>query len=105
MPLRRDDGVALARALKQKAQEERLPVRAVYLFGSVARDEAHAWSDVDIAVICDPFLPTRHEEDMVLRRLRRDIDVRISPISLHPEDLRNKYFGLAQEVRRNGISL
>lgn len=31
----------------------RMPVRAVVVFGSVARGDFNAWSDIDVLVVCD----------------------------------------------------
>lgn len=99
----REEGLTLARLLREELRKRKLPVRQVYLFGSVAKGNTHKWSDIDIAVICDPFRSTRHEEDMELRLARRAIDSRISPISLHPEDLENHLSTLAYEVKKSGI--
>jgi predicted nucleotidyltransferase len=81
------------------------PVERVVLFGSVVRNGAVEDSDLDIAVVCPPFAASRHEENMALRRLRRDIDVRIEPICLHPEDFRGRSFPLAREVERTGVDV
>ena len=93
----------MARLLRTELQKRKLPVHRVYLFGSVAKGKTHQWSDIDIAVICDPFRKTRHEEDMELRLARRGIDSRISPISIHPEDLENHLSTLVHEVKQHGI--
>ena len=99
----REEGLALARLLQTELQKRKLPVHQVYLFGSVAKGKTHQWSDIDIAVICDPFRKTRHEEDMELRLARRGIDSRISPISIHLEDLENHLSTLVHEVKQHGI--
>lgn len=93
----------MARNLREELGRRHIPFREVILFGSVARDAAHDGSDIDIAVVCAPFMADRHAEDMALRSARRTIDTRISPISLRPEDFDDAFFGLAQEVRKHGI--
>lgn len=98
-------GMKLAKAFKRSLLKEHLPVRKVVLFGSFAKGKARRWSDVDIAIICTPFLASRHEENMVFRRLRRDIDARIAPIALHPSDFRDPYFPLAKEIEKHGIEV
>ena len=103
--LSKNNGIAMARRLRQRLLEERIPVHAVYLFGSVAGDKAHEWSDVDIAILCTPFRSTRHDESMEVRRLRRDVDMRISPVCLHPDDFDNRLFGLEQEIKKHGIEV
>ncbi len=95
--------IAIAQTFRGTLIWEGYPAHRIVLFGSVASDEATADSDLDIAVICEPFAATRHEENMVLRRLRWDIDIRIKPICLHPDDFTNSGFPLAGEVRRTGV--
>ena len=77
----------------------------MYLYGSVAKGTAHPGSDIDVAVVCDPFRATRHEENMAVRQLRRDLDLRIEPVCLHPEDFEDRYSTLVQEVKRHGIGV
>ena len=101
----RSSGLKAAKQLKERLIVEGIPFDSLYLFGSVARDDAHEWSDIDVAILCQPFRATRHEENMEIRRIRRGIDVRIEPVCLHPEDFRNKYFGLAQEIERTGVQI
>ena len=101
--MKQSEGIALARTLKVRLQAAGYPVHQVYLFGSVAKGTTHRGSDIDVAVLCEPFLPTRHEENMVVRRLRRDLDLRIEPVCLHPADFENRYSTLIQEVKRDGI--
>ena len=101
----RDEGLALARKFKEILIAEKLPIEEVRLFGSVARNEADEESDIDIAIICPPFLKTKHKENTTFRKARRSLDLRIEPVCLHPQDLANKFFTLAQEVQRYGIAV
>jgi len=103
--MNRTEGIRLAKSLKDRLQAAGYPVREVYLFGSVAAGTTHPGSDIDVAVVCDPFLPSRHEENMAVRRVRRGLDVRIEPVCLHPEDFENRYSTLVQEVRRHGVAV
>ena len=103
--MRRDEGIAIAQAYRDALIAEGYPIRRVVLFGSVARDEATEDSDLDLAVLCEPFASTRHEENMALRRLQWAIDIRIEPICLHPDDLTNSGFPLAKEVQRTGVEV
>lgn len=49
--MRRDEALAILRA--HRAELERLGVKALAIFGSVARDEARPGSDVDVLVEFD----------------------------------------------------
>lgn len=102
--MKRSDGLQLARRLKEKLHQQRIPVQQVFLFGSVARDEGRPDSDIDIAVVCLPFGRSRLEEGVAIARVREDLDLRIETICLHPDDLNSKYSTIAQEIRREGIA-
>ena len=99
----KEEALELARRLHQKLLVQQIPVHEVILFGSIVTGMQHRGSDIDIAVICDPFRPTRYEENMEIRKARRDLDVRISPFCLHPDDLRNAYWRLPREVKKYGV--
>lgn len=80
-----------------------MPILDVLLFGSAAKGESHEWSDIDIAVVCTPFLPSKYDERKQFSRTAREIDIRAEVVCLHPQDFENKYFTLAKEVERHGI--
>lgn len=103
--MKQREGLQLAKRYAQALRERGVPVLGMFVYGSVASGKTHEESDIDIAVLCTPFGNSRHEENTTLRRARWDIDLRIEPMSLHPEDLENKYHTIAQEVKRSGISI
>jgi predicted nucleotidyltransferase len=103
--MKRTEGLAVARRFRDALRAGGYPVQRVVLFGSVARGQATEGSDIDIAVVCRPFALTRHEENMAFRRVRRGIDVRIEPVSLHPDDFGSPLFALPWEVAREGIDV
>lgn len=97
------EALILARKLKDILLSQNIPVEKVFLFGSSARADTHAWSDIDVAVVHRPFLASHFDERIAIRRARRVLDLRIETISFRPEDFENKYFTLAQEVKEHGI--
>jgi predicted nucleotidyltransferase len=101
--LQKKDGMRIARSLKKNLQHKGYPVREVFLFGSVAKGRAHAQSDIDIAVLCEKFLPSRHEENVRFLLSSKEIDVRIQTVCLHPEDFDNRYFALAKDIHEHGV--
>ena len=104
--MKRTEGLALAHIFREAIRKSGIPVEEVLLYGSVARDTAVEDSDLDIAVVCKPFLSTRHEENMALRRIRRSIDDRISPYCFHPEDFNtDQFFPLAREIEITGVAI
>ena len=103
--MKREAGVILAKKLKASLVAEGLPVKQVILFGSVAKGTAKDSSDIDIAVVCLPFAPTRHDENTRIRHIRRSLDTKIEPICLHAEDFQNTFSTIAREVERYGIAV
>lgn len=103
--MRKISALSITKRYLDALAKEGLPVQKVYLYGSYASDTAHEDSDIDIAVVCVPFKGTRHEENMELRRIRRDIDPNISPYCFHADDFNNDYFALPHEVIRHGIEV
>ncbi|TSC57382.1 MAG: DNA polymerase, beta-like protein region [Candidatus Peregrinibacteria bacterium Greene0416_19] len=103
--MKKTAGVLLARSLKERLLRRGYPIRQVYLFGSVAQGTAREDSDVDIAVICDPFLPSKHDENVQFLLMGNHVNLRIETVCLHPADFQNKYFTLAREIERTGVEV
>lgn len=96
-------GLRIASRLKAKLKERGVPVVSVLLFGSLAEGTSHRWSDVDIAVVHDAFDESRMRERFIIRGEREDYDVPMDIVCLHPEDLEDLSFGIAQEIRKHGV--
>ena len=103
--MKRAEGLRIARHFRDVLLTKGYPVQRVFIFGSVARDEATEESDLDIAVVSIPFAETRHEENMALRKLCWEVDIRIEPFTLHPADFNQPHFALPAEVEREGIAV
>ncbi len=103
--MKKTEGIRLAKQYAQLLQKEGIPFIKVFVYGSVASGKMHDESDIDVAVLCKPFARSRHDENTALRRARWPVDLRIEPMSLHPEDLENKYHTIGQEVKRYGITV
>ena len=58
----------------------------VILYGSFAKGQSHADSDIDVAVVSPDFTGDRIEDQLKLMRFRRQIDLRIEPIPFLPQD-------------------
>jgi predicted nucleotidyltransferase len=99
---KRDEAIDLARRLAQRLAEADIRQAEVYLYGSWARGNPRAHSDIDMAVV-SPDLP----EDWfaawsLLCRLRRDIDIRIDAVPLRPADFVDEN-PLAWEIKQHGV--
>ena len=101
--IKRDDALDIVRLLKKNLEEKGVPVRKAFLFGSYATGGTHDWSDIDVAVVHDPFLETPGKEKSLLFSQGKSFDVRIELISFRPSDFENKYSCLASEVRTHGV--
>ncbi len=80
-----------------------LELKKAFLFGSYAKGNQHPDSDIDIAVIIgkmDDFFAVQ----MLLMRLRWDIDLRIEPHPIFEGDF-NIQNPLAYEIEKTGVEL
>lgn len=103
--MNRNQGLLLAQRLKTLLLQKGYPVRRVILFGSVAKNVASERSDVDIAVITDPFGESRIREGGDVLLASKDIDLRIETVTLHPQDFDRPFFALAREIERFGVEV
>ena len=94
------DAKAIARTLSEAGD-----VRLGILFGSVAKGTARTDSDIDIAVITEPFHESRMREGGDILLASKDIDLHIETVTLHPEDLQRPFFALAREIERTGVEV
>ena len=99
-----ENSYALARAYRDAIVHAGIPVLRVLLFGSIVRSQATEESDIDIAVVCTPFGPTRMDETLTLWQARRAVDLRIEPLCLHADDFKNP-LSLACEIERTGVEI
>ena len=78
-------------------------VKRSYLFGSYAKEMQKEESDIDIALVLEN-MPDFFDTQRLLRKIRRQIDLRIEP---HPiaEDQFNPQNPFAAEIQRTGIEL
>lgn len=67
-------------------ERSNVPVSRLYPYGSYAKDTYHADSDIDLAVFWDRDDIDGFDEDVLLRRLCWDIDLRIEPHSFARTD-------------------
>ncbi|MDP2844206.1 MAG: nucleotidyltransferase domain-containing protein [Acetobacterium sp.] len=80
-----------------------MELKKAYLFGSYAKGNEHADSDIDIAIVIgkmDDFFSIQ----MQLMRLRRPIDLRIEPHPIWEGDF-NIQNPFAYEIKKTGIEL
>lgn len=81
------------------------PVTVGFLFGSRGRDEAHAESDVDVAVAFDGLEPGSREYNNVLFGLSADLAAALGTDDIDVVDLRRAPPELARAVFDDGTLL
>lgn len=96
--MNQQQALSLARRYKA-AVAERLPVKAVYLYGSFSRGTQTAESDIDIAVVVERMSDDYFADTPLLWRLRRPISNLIEPVLL-TEDTNNPLY---VDILRTGI--
>ncbi len=71
------------------------------LFGSFARNQPHAWSDIDLAVVSEQFDDQPRREDVALLwKVAARIDSRIEPIAVGKRQFENGSDSAIVEIAR-----
>lgn len=88
--------------LAQKYKElvgEKLPVKALYLYGSYSKGDYRKDSDIDIAVVVERLADNYFEDTPLLWKLKRKVSNLIEPVLL-TEDMNNPLY---RDVTQTGI--
>ena len=95
-----DKGQAIELAKKYKAMvAERLPLKALYLYGSYSKGNYREDSDIDIAVDVESLSDNYFDDTPLLWKLRRRISNLIEPVLL-TEDMDNPLY---RDITKTGI--
>ena len=81
------------------------PFKAIYLFGSFAKNKAHQWSDIDVAVVSDKLKINFDKNEDLLWQIRRKVNSGIEPIGFTVKDFQDKNDPMVYEIRKNGIKI
>lgn len=90
------------RSYKQRLKKAHVPLTALYLFGSYAKKNQHAWSDVDVAVISPRFGKDFVEESVFVNRLADEVHPLLQAHPLHPKAMRDPYSTFSAEIKKYG---
>lgn len=86
-------------------REHKIPIQAVYLFGSYAKGKPRQWSDIDVAIISEKFTAKIDPYVYLALRLReKDIKYCLEPIGFHPKDFVDED-PLVWEIKQHGIRI
>lgn len=73
---------------------EKLPLKAVYLYGSYSKGNYTDESDIDIAVVVDKLSDNFFDDTPLLWKLRRKISTQIEPVLLTEDDSNPLYYDI-----------
>lgn len=94
----KEQAIKLAHEYK-KVLQEKMPVKALYLYGSYSKGTYTEESDIDIAVVVDKLSDNYFEDTPLLWKLKRKISNLIEPILL-TEDKNNPLYA---DILKTGI--
>ena len=94
----KEQAITLAKRYKEMVAEK-LPLKALYLYGSYSKGNYREDSDIDIAVVVERLNDNYFEDTPLLWKLRRKISNLIEPVLLI-EDMNNPIFC---DITRTGI--
>ena len=94
----KEQAIALANRYKEMVAEK-LPLKALYLYGSYSKGNYREDSDIDIAVVVESLNDNYFEDTPLLWKLRRKISNLIEPVLLI-EDMSNPLYC---DIARTGI--
>jgi predicted nucleotidyltransferase len=82
-------------------------VEGAWLFGSYAKDSAHEWSDIDIAILSADFdLIPKPIGMQILSRMAQQFDNSIEPVIIRPKERDELIIGtMAEEIIRSGLKI
>lgn len=100
-----NDILAVVNNYLEKVSQSGISVSEAILFGSWARGSPRPDSDIDICIVSPALGKDWVAETVNLRRLAFDIDSRIEPMPLGPDDISDRFNPLAQEINKYGIRI
>ena len=94
----KEQAIEIARRYK-KLVAEKLPLKALYIYGSYSKGTYHENSDIDIAVVVEKLSDNYFEDTPLLWKLKRKISNLIEPVLL-TEDKNNPLYA---DILKTGI--
>lgn len=96
--------LAVAKQYISALEKAGIPVLRAYLYGSRAKNTARQDSDFDIAIISNALTNDSFDNRLILRTVRRSINLLIDPVGFRPERFQN-WHPFVQEILATGIKI
>lgn len=96
--------IEIVKRYLQKVRNAGIRVQKAYLYGSYAEGKNQKDSDIDIAIVSPDFTGDRFEDALRLKSLRWNIDLRIEPMPIVPENF-TKDNPITYEILTKGIAI
>ncbi len=88
----------------RELKRNNIPVQRAILFGSYARGNFHALSDIDLALVSSIFKGDRIEDRAIIRAITLSVSSEIEVVPFHPKDF-NRRNPFAKEILQHGIEM
>jgi predicted nucleotidyltransferase len=95
--------IKIAKQFIEELRKQKIRVTRAYLYGSYVYGRPHRYSDIDV-VVSPQFSRTRFTNTIRLMKLRRNVDLRISPLGYHPKEFKKDYV-IPYEAMTKGIRI
>lgn len=82
-----------------------IPVKQVFVFGSVIKGKTHSGSDIDTCIISPIFGKDRQKERVLLMNLREGVNNLIEPHPYSEKDFQNPYDSLSWQIKQTGLKI
>lgn len=89
----------------ERLKEKKYPFSAVYLFGSYAKNKAHKWSDIDVAIVSNKLKKDWNRNEDILWKYTIGVDSRIEPVGFTIKDFQNERDPMVYEIKKTGIKI
>lgn len=90
---------------KKILEADNLPITDMYIFGSYAKGNAKAKSDIDVAVVSPTFRSPWTALDYLYNKLPYGKGWSIEPVGFSPSDFESKYSSLINEIKTYGVRI
>lgn len=87
---------------KSLLEKDGFPVQALILYGSYAKGNFRAYSDIDVCVLSDKLLKNKDYYETYLWKKVLEVDPRIEPVGYHPRDFKD-IDPLVNEIKKEGV--